>query len=459
MNKYINLIVVYSYIIPGCMGKWTRNGGGQWRFLILTITAFCFFIRCNTSPPDAHSRKVFIHKDGKRYTIYRNGQPFVVKGVSGYMHLAKVKEAGGNTIRTWDTINLGAILDEAQRNKLAVIAGLPIPSSDALNYYYKDTAKTGAAYKAFSQVVQRYKDHPALLMWCLGNEPTFSFKQRYRPFNKTFNHLLDMIHETDPDHPVTTTMVNFSIWQALFIKWKVHHLDLVSFNIFGELNHLSDKLNKYSWLWKGPFLITEWGTYGPWEVNRTAWGAPIENTSTKKAEQYGLLHGQLPVNNPRFLGSLVFYWGQKQEVTPTWFSLFDEKGRPAEAVDVIRQLWTGGQPAAKGPRVQYMLLNNKGAADNIMLRPDSTANAVLLMQDSLSQGFSLHWEVWQEDWFSELRRPPMKIFDTLISKAGNKLAFKTPLSEGPYRIYVKVTDSNGRFATANTPFYVVEQEQ
>ncbi len=53
----------------------------------------------------------------------------------------------------------------------------------------------------------------------------------------------------------------------------------------------------------------------------------------------------------------------------------------------------------------------------------------------------------------------MKIFDTVINNAGNKLAFKTPLSEGPYRIYVKVSDSLGRYATANTPFYVVEQEQ
>ncbi len=99
--------------------------------------------------------------------------------------MAEVREIGGNTIRTWDTVNLGAILDEAQRNKLAVIVGLPLPSCDALNYFYKDTAKTGAAYRAFRQVVQRYKGHPALLMWCLGNEPAFSFKPRYRSFSQS----------------------------------------------------------------------------------------------------------------------------------------------------------------------------------------------------------------------------------------------------------------------------------
>lgn len=439
------------------MVQWTRRGGGYCAAFILTIIAFSFFIRCNTSPPVTDSRKVFIHKDGKRYTIYRNGKPFLVKGASGYTHLAALKEAGGNTIRTWDTVNLGAILDEALRNDLAVIAGLPLPSSDALDYFYKDSSKTAAAYQAFRRVVLRYKDHPALLIWCLGNEPAFSFKPRYRPFNKTFNRLLDMIHATDPDHPVTTTMVNFSIWQAMFIKWRVHHLDLISFNIFGELNRLSEKLDKYAWLWKGPFLITEWGTYGPWEVNRTAWGAPIENTSTKKAEQYRQLYGYLPFKNPRFLGALVFYWGQKQEITSTWFSLFDEKGKPGEVVAAIRSIWTGQPLAGHAPRVKYMLLNDKGAAENIILRPDSIAGATLLMEDSLPSGHSLRWEIWQEDWFSDLRRPPLKIFDTVINNAGNKLVFRTPLSEGPYRIYVKVSDSTGRYATANTPFYVVEQ--
>jgi hypothetical protein len=439
------------------MGQWTRRGGGYCTILILTIIAFGFFIRCNTSPPVTEGRKVFIHKDGKRFTIYRNGQPFPVKGAAGYTHLAELKEAGGNTIRTWDTVNLGAILDEAQRNGLAVIAGLYLPPSDELSSFYNDSAKVNATYRAFRQVVERYKHHPALLVWCLGNEPIFSFKPRYRPFNRAFNRLLDMIHATDPDHPVTTTMVNFSIWQAMFIKWNIHHLDLISFNIFGELNRLSHKLDKYAWLWGGPFLITEWGTYGPWEVNRTAWGAPIENTSTKKAEQYKQLYGCLPFKNPRFLGALVFYWGQKREVTHTWFSLFDEKGAPAEAVSVMRYLWTGHPVSSQAPRVQYMLLDNRGAADNIMLRPDSTATAILLMQDSLPSRHTLHWEIWQEDWFSDLGRTPLKISDTVTNNAGNKLVFRTPLSEGPYRIYVKVSDSKGHYATANTPFYVVEQ--
>jgi len=433
-----------------------RKGGG-YSFVLIAL-AFFSFTHCNTSPALEGNRKVFIQKNGKQYTLYRNGQPFVIKGAAGYSQLGKLQAIGANTIRTWDTAGIGAILDQAQRHQLAVIVGLPMPGSDYTDYFYKDTTRVAAQYRAFTRIVQRYKDHPALLMWCLGNEPGFSFKPRYRPFIKAFNRLLDMIHTTDPDHPVTTTMVNFSIWQALCIKWKVHGLDLLSFNIFGQLPGLQHKLDKYAWLWNGPFLVSEWGTYGPWEVARTAWGAPVENTSTKKAEQYRQLYAQLPAGNPRFLGALVFYWGQKQEITPTWFSLLDEKGVMTAAAGVMQELWTGRPPAHPAPPLKYMLLNGRGAMDNIMLRANTSQTAEVLMEGAPADSLFLHWEIWQEDWFSELgKQQPVKVLDTLITNS-SKWTFTAPRQEGPYRVYVKVLDRQGSFSTANTPFYVVEQE-
>ncbi|HEU4552114.1 MAG TPA: glycoside hydrolase family 2 TIM barrel-domain containing protein [Chitinophaga sp.] len=387
--------------------------------------------------------------------LYRNGRPFVVKGASGYTHLEVLRQMGGNTIRTWDTLNLAAILNEAQRNNLAVIVGLPMPGSSYLSYFYKDTAKVNAQYRALQQVVEQYKHHPALLMWCLGNELEFKASPAQRPFYKAFNNLLDMIHAADPDHPVTTTMTNFSVIQAMLMQWQLHHLDLISINAFGELQVLDSKLQHYARWWSGPFLVTEWGAYGPWEVQQTAWDAPIENTSTKKAEHYQQLYRQLPLKNPRCLGALVFYWGQKQETTPTWFSLFDEQGRRTEAVNVIQQLWTGQPAMGSAPAVRYMLLNKKGAADNIILTPRSLQTAELLMESPPRDSLVFQWQVMQEDWFSELGQNPRLLLDTVIT--GNTAClFRTPAKEGPYRIYVKVSDGHGQIATANTPFYIVK---
>jgi hypothetical protein len=93
---------------------------------------------------------------------------------------------------------------------------------------------------------------------------------------------------------------------------------------------------------------------GPWTTDaQNAWGAYIENTSTKKAEQYLTIYQKyMPVNDPGFLGSMVFYWGQKQELTPTWFSLFDENGAETEMVQVMQYLWTGIKVPEKAPYIK-----------------------------------------------------------------------------------------------------------
>jgi hypothetical protein len=415
------------------------------------------FVHCNTPSTSIKHGTVYIEKEGGKYILYRNGQPFVVKGASGYTHLEKLREVGGNTIRTWDTVNLGAILDEAQRNNLAVIAGLSMPVSAYLDYFYKDTAKVAAQYLAFEKTVRQYKDHPALLMWCLGNELNFTWKPGYGAFYKAYNRLLDMIHATDPNHPVTSTMPNFNIVQTMMIKWKVHDLDLISFNTFGKLKLLNSQLKRYAWCWNGPFLITEWGAYGPWESDLTNWDAPIESTSTKKAEHYRELYRQLPESNPRFLGALVFYWGQKQETTPTWFSMFDEEDAATEAVSAIQYLWTGKWPAHRPPQIIYMLLNSKGATDNIVVPAGELQTAELLLKERQTDTLTIHWQIQQEHWFGELQKPPLTMLDTVLPADDKlKILFKAPLKEGPYRIYAKVLDGHGNFSTANTPFYVVE---
>ncbi|HEY8916998.1 MAG TPA: glycoside hydrolase family 2 TIM barrel-domain containing protein [Chitinophaga sp.] len=438
-----------------------ENGRNLRRFirLLQVLTGFTFlffFIHCPTTISPHNNRKVFIQKEGKQYVLYRNGKPFVVRGASGYTNLEKLSQIGGNTIRTWDTVNLGNILDEAQRNNLAVIVGLPMPGSAYLDYFYKDTAKVQALFLALQHTVKQYKGHPALLMWCLGNELGFNAGIGYSPFYKAFNNLLDMIHTVDPDHPVTSTMANFNVLQTMLIQLRVNNLDLISFNTFGKLKILNSKLRLYRWCWNGPYLITEWGAYGPWEVSNTAWGAPIENTSTKKAEHYRNMYGMLPLKDPRFLGALVFYWGQKQETTPTWFSMFDEQGAGSQAVSVIQELWGGRPVNAKPPLIRYMLLNSKGAADNIMVMPNSPQAAEVLMEGAVPDSLVYHWEVMQEDWFHELGKNTQRVLDTVTTGRNTKCVFRAPLKEGPYRIYVKVLDGHGHFATANTPFYVVE---
>ncbi len=427
---------------------------------VLAFSVFLFFmyVRRDRTATTMQDKKVFILKQDKYYTLYRNGQPFIIKGAAGTSHLRELQEAGGNTLRTWDTLNMAALLNDAAAHNIAVVAGLSLPHSSIWSFY-NDTAKVAAQLRAYREVVRKYKSHPALLMWCLGNEVDFPYRPRYKRFYKAFNDLVKMIHEEDPDHPVTTALEGFSRRCVYNIKIKVPQLDLISINVFGRLWSLQDDLNRFSWFWNGPFLVSEWGINGLWESEKTAWGSPIENTSNKKAEHYAERYKYMPVNDPRFLGAFVFFWGQKQEGTPTWFSLFSGDSAVSETVNVMKQIWTGESPTSHAPRIKYMLLEGKGAKDNILLNPDSIYHAELLMEGPAPDSIRLNWEMMAEDWFQKTRlelnvKKPQDYNNLLSPDKGLTVSFRTPPAEGPYRLFVTVFDKKGYFSTANTPFYV-----
>ncbi|WP_158800187.1 glycoside hydrolase family 2 TIM barrel-domain containing protein [Pedobacter sp. L105] len=222
--------------------------------------------------------------------------------------------SGGNTIRIWDTTQVNSILKIAGEKGIAVIVGLPIPESRYMDYY-NDTAKVTKQFLAIKGLVARLKNNPAVLMWCVGNELTFPYRPAYRNFYKAFNQIVDMIHQDDPDHPVTTTMTNFQRSDIFMIKMRTD-VDVISFNIFGQIHSLKKDLKQFSWFWNGPFLITEWGIDGPWDgTPQTSWAAKIEPTSTKKAEQYfNRYKDDMPIENGGFLGSFTGVRNRKSRI-------------------------------------------------------------------------------------------------------------------------------------------------
>ncbi len=62
--------------------------------------------------------------------------------------------------------------------------------------------------------------------------------------------------------------------------------------------------------WTGPIVVTEMGALGQWEAPKTPWGAPIEPTSTEKADR---MQRYLTALKAQKVGALPFYWGQKQK--------------------------------------------------------------------------------------------------------------------------------------------------
>lgn len=392
--------------------------------------------------------------------MMRNGKPFLIKGVSGQTQLKKLAEIGGNTIRTYDTTNLESILKDAEANNIAVIAGIYLPPSEYTSSFYNNPDWVNKNFQSIKKIVNKYKTSPALLMWCVGNELYFPLKSAYKNFYAAFNNIVDMIHEEDPNHPITTTMINFDIKNILTIRYRTK-VDIISFNIFhGQLKKLRSNLSMYKWIWKDPYIITEWGNDGPWvERGKSAWMAPLELTGNEKAaELISTYKDYVPYNDTRLLGTMAFYWGYKQETTHTWFSFFDENGAASPTVGALQYIWTGIRPSKGWPEIDRILLDSTDMYDSPLYMPSVNAKAEVKMKTTGS--YTYKWSVFAEYWNkrsahinSEKFMLPM---NGLIQQQNkNVITLTMPEKEGAYRLFVNVYDTTGNFSTCNIPFYVV----
>lgn len=424
-----------------------------------------FFLSCKQQPTAAAgNKKVEIRKDQGGYRLYRNGQPFFVKGAVGHTHIADLAASGGNTVMIWDTAMIEKTLQEAEANDIAVIVGLDVPSGE-LTSWYNDETKVNKMFIAYERLVKLYKQHPALLAWSLGNELIMPISPNSAGFYKTYNRFLNMMHTEDPDHPVTTTIINYQKQSILNIRWKIRGLDFISINTYNKIKDIRWELRRLKVLWNGPYLISEWSPNGGWEAETTVWGAPLENTSTKKAEQYFEYYKTfIPHDDRRLLGSLAFYWGNRHEYTHTWYSVYGEDGVPTEVQEALRDCWKGTTTSHQAIKVKYMLVDSMGARENIILSPGSHHIArVLLGDDFAKDSLRYSWEIIKEDWFNWGRtwhyfKRPAALQGLVGDSTAKETSFICPTKEGPYRIFINVYDKKGYCATANTPFYVVNNE-
>ena len=412
-------------------------------FIFLIIL---FFSAACSNNKDYKGKKVSVLKTTEGYQILRNGKPFLIKGASGGYYFEELKSAGANTVRLYDTLALKQKLDLADSLGLAVIVDIPLQIKN-MNYIDPE------AIVWISKFVNRYKNHPALLSWMLGNEVYFP-QLLSNGVTKKFNNILDEIHRLDPNHPVSTAVSTGAVKEILAINLKSPNIDFISINVFGRINDFKS-IKQLLFLWQGPYLLSEWGNNGPWESNATTWQAPLEQTSTKKAEEFRNRYINVidKIDDGRFLGSLAFYWGQKQETTHTWFSLFDEQGLKSQVVHELKNVWSVKEDNYKGPEIKKLLLNKKEGWHNMVFTPNDILKGGVFLGDE-EGNYEFQWQILPEKWFkSSYEEVSFNQDELIVNEEGTSVLFKCPEIEGPYRLHYKITNETGYFATANIPFY------
>ncbi|WP_225000132.1 glycoside hydrolase family 2 TIM barrel-domain containing protein [Cesiribacter sp. SM1] len=398
--------------------------------------------------------EVEIRQQEDGWRLYRGGALYYINGAGGSRYFDELAASGGNSVRTWSTQNAQDILDEAHRRGLTVTLGLDV-ARERHGFDYNDTAAVAEQLERLRIEVQKYKNHPALLMWGIGNELNLHYTNP--KVWDAVNSIARMIHEEDPNHPATTMLAGLNQAEVDLIRTRVPALDLLAVNAYGDLPSVPEKVRSLGWT--KPYIVTEWGPTGHWEVAKTAWDAPIEETSSEKAAVYMRRYeASMGTDTEMNLGSYVFLWGQKQERTPTWYGLFTEAGQVSEVADVMQYLWTGSWPRNRAPHLDSMLVDGKRATDNIYLQPGASYSASVYASDPNGDPLSYRWELLPES--TDLKEGgdresrPAPLEGQFTAEAGGQLTLNAPAQEGAYRLFVYVTDGNNKVATANIPFYV-----
>jgi hypothetical protein len=398
--------------------------------------------------------KVEIRKVDSNYQLIRNGHAYFIKGAGGSAYPDRISAYGGNSIRTWGTRDAQKVLDSAGKYDLTVLLGLDV-TRERHGFNYDDTAAVRNQLDRLRKEVLKYKDHPALLAWGIGNELNLQYKNP-KVWNAV-NDISKMIHELDPNHPTTTVLAGINKGLVDYIIERTPDIDLLAVNTYGGLTTLPRTIRQAGWT--GPYMVTEWGPTGHWEGLQTAWKLPIEETSSEKAAVYKSRYEySIEKDKDKCLGSYVFLWGQKQERTPTWYGVFTEKGEESEVVDVMQYLWSGSWPKNQAPHLYSLQINNKKAVENVYLNAGSNYNIVTVASDPDNDVLSYRWELLPEPTQvgngGDFERKPASIEGLIIPGINGNAVLKSPDAEGAYRLFVYVTDGNNNVATANIPFYV-----
>lgn len=398
---------------------------------------------------------VTLKQEDGRYQLYRGDQAYFIRGAGGSQNIPLLAASGGNSLRTWGTDNAEHILDEAHRHGLTVMMGLRL-GHERHGFDYNDAAAVAKQKEEVRAQVLKYKDHPALLVWGLGNEVDLLYTNTNVWY--AIEDIAKMVRELDPHHVITTVTAGIDAEKARLIMERVPSIDYLSVNIYGGLETLPQTLKDVGWT--GAYVVTEWGPTGHWQITRTDWDVPIEQTSTEKAQSYRERYTAGVLGAPQHaLGSYAFLWGQKQETTPTWYGMFLESGEATEVVDSMQFLWTGEWPEDRAPSIRSFLIDGKKAEENIYLEAGKTYTAQLDAFHPHNEAFTVRWEFLPES--TDIRAGgdpearPKAVEDLIINDDGKgTLKFQAPANSGPYRLFAYVTNRFNKAATANVPFFV-----
>ncbi len=386
-----------------------------------------------------------------QWQLLRDGKPYDIKGAGGDGSKELLAASGANTFRTWGVgPDLIQQLDEAQRLGLTVVVGhwLGHPRH---GFKYDDPKMVAEQFDRVRRDVLACKDHPALLLWGIGNEME-GFAEGDDPAVWTaVEALAAMIKEIDPNHPTMTVTAEIGGGRVKAVHEMCPHIDIMGINSYGGLPSVPERYRKLGGT--KPIIITEFGPPGVWEIGMTSFGAPPELTSTQKAAVYRKAFAAGCTDAGGLcLGGFAFIWGAKMEATSSWYGMFLPDGEKLAAVDAMTEVWSGRAPANLCPEIRSF-----GLVGSDVVQPGDTVRVACEVVDPEGANIDVQWLVRNEaaEYMTggDAQPVPMELDGIIVSASPRGATLVMP-GGGVYRLYMTARDGAGGAAAANVPLKV-----
>jgi hypothetical protein len=394
---------------------------------------------------------VELQKTGQGWQLLRGGEPYFIRGAGGSASLEQLAAAGANSLRTWGADDIGARLDAAHALGLSVTVGIWL-GHERHGFDYNDKTQVREQLERARQTVLRYKDHPAVLLWGIGNEME-GFKEGDNPaIWAAVNEVAAMVKELDPAHPTMTVTAEIGGGRIEGVHKRCPAIDIHGINSYGGAPSLTERYRAGGAT--KPYVLTEFGPPGSWEVPTSDWGAPFEPTSTEKSAFYRRGYEQGVLGAPGLaLGSYAFTWGSKMEGTATWFGMFLDDGARLGAVDTMTELWSGSPPKNLAPTVKPLVIEGEPRVD-----PGAEVRVRAVIADPEGAAIRVRWVLRRESGDYATGgdyRPMLPVIEGAVLEARTDGArLHMPEAPGPYRLFLYAYDEAGNAANANVPLLV-----
>lgn len=415
------------------------------------------------------------------WRLLKDGEVFYINGAATNNFYGEVKKWGGNAVRTYGIkeapdaktqYTTRMVLDEAYENGVYVNVGLGMKDSGVFDY--SNPANAAAIKEQLENHrtwVRRFRNHPAVMCWSIGNEFETSDAAKNAVYFKYVEEVAKMIHEEDPNHPTTIAFSNSDVNNKLKpLMQYAPSIDILSVNsYYNGVGGVATNVKSAGW--DKPWMITEFGPRGTWALTAStdpkefSWissgtnKALEEMTSTEKAAIYSQIwkNDIKAKESQGCIGSFIFLWGfQTHGEVLSWYGLFDKQKNSFGGVDEISACWTGKAVENPAPRIenrQKMTLNGKISTEGVSVVANSKDNTATVEATSpTGKPLTYRWFINKEGEALANGSMPDGIAGLIADPTKPTITFTAP-GAGAYRLYVYAIDeANHKLAMACIPF-------